>query len=359
MPKRIIGHLDMDAFFAAIEERNNPHFSGQPIVVGADPRSGQGRGVVSTANYRARRFGIHSAMPIRTAWHLAQGAVSRGEAPVIFLPGSFRAYSQVSQAIMAIIKKYAPHMQQCSVDEAYFDLSFTGSTTQAKQLCQGLKDEIKAQEKITASIGIGPNKLIAKIAAGFQKPDGLTAVAAGKAAIFLAPLPIQTIPGIGPKTAAVLHHKGIVSINDMRRLSRTQLDNLFGKWGLMLYEKIRGHDTSPLHDHEPAKSISEQTTFPVDTHSPRTIIEAIMTICQHLIDRLAYEGFSQFRTVTITIRFADFQTISHARTTPTPFTSRQTLIHEALRLLLPFLDRRKNAHGQKIRLVGVRLTKIK
>lgn len=159
---RIIAHLDMDAFFAAIEERDNPQFYGMPIAVGADPKSGQGRGVVATANYKAREYGIHSALPISKAWQYSEAARRRGKPPVIFLPANFERYTEASEHIMAIIRAHAPLVEQASVDEAYFDISFFGSYAKAEKICRAIKGEIKEKEKVTASVGIGPNKLIAK-----------------------------------------------------------------------------------------------------------------------------------------------------------------------------------------------------
>jgi len=197
---RIIGHLDMDAFFAAIEERDHPELKGRPLVVGADPAGDLGRGVVSTANYPARAYGIHSAMPISTAWRLAEAARRRGRPATVFVPGSHRKYGQVSARIMAILHQFAPVVEGAGIDEAYFDLSFTGSYDRAADLARQIKAAILAQERLTASIGIGPNKMVAKIASDFQKPDGLTVVTAAEAEDFLAPLAVRKIPGIGPKT---------------------------------------------------------------------------------------------------------------------------------------------------------------
>ncbi len=184
---RIIGHLDMDAFFAAIEERDHPELKGRPVVVGADPAGGQGRGVVSTANYPARVYGIHSAMPISTAWKLAEAARRRGRPATVFVRGSHRKYGEVSARIMAILHHYAPVVEEASIDEAYFDLSFTGSFEAAAALARQIKAAILGQERLTGSIGIGPNKMVAKIASDFQKPDGLTLVTAEEAEAFLAP----------------------------------------------------------------------------------------------------------------------------------------------------------------------------
>jgi nucleotidyltransferase/DNA polymerase involved in DNA repair len=197
---KIIAHLDMDAFFAAIEERDHPELAGVPLVVGAAPAAGKGRGVVSTANYAARKYGIHSAMPISQAWRRSEAAKSRGEPGVVFLTPNFPRYQEASRHIMELVRQYASLVEESSIDEAYLDLSFCTSFSQAAEICRRLKADIKAQVQLTASMGIGPNKLIAKIASDFQKPDGLTVVTEAAAEAFLEPLPVRQIPGIGPKT---------------------------------------------------------------------------------------------------------------------------------------------------------------
>lgn len=241
---RIVGHLDMDAFFAAIEERDTPRFRGLPVVVGADPRDGHGRGVVSTANYPARAYGIHSAIPISKAWRLSEAARHRGYPGAIFLPGNWQRYSAVSERIMALLRARVRVMQQRSIDEAYLDLSFTGSTAEARAFCRRLKTAIWDTERLTASVGIGPNKLVAKIASDFQKPNGLTLVEAHEAEAFLAPLPVRAVPGVGPKTEALLRARGVRFVRDARALPWKAWHALLGKGGLDLCEKIWGRDTS-------------------------------------------------------------------------------------------------------------------
>ncbi|MGZ8386324.1 MAG: Y-family DNA polymerase, partial [Nitrospira sp.] len=213
---RIIAHLDMDAFFAAIEERDTPAFQGVPLVVGADPLGGNGRGVASTSNYLARAYGIHSATPISTAWRLSEAARRAGKPPVTFVSVDMQKYVQVSEEVMRIVRRFIPKVEQASIDESYGDVSFTESYEAAEALCQRLKNAIHAEERLTASVGIGPNKLIAKIAAGWRKPDGLTVVHAEEVEAFLAPLSIRVIPGIGPKTEGILNAQHIKIVRDLR-----------------------------------------------------------------------------------------------------------------------------------------------
>jgi DNA polymerase IV (DinB-like DNA polymerase) len=355
---RIIGHLDMDAFFAAIEERSNPRFQGLPIVVGADPQGGTGRGVVSTANYAAREYGIRSAMPITQAWRLSQAAISRGRAPAVFVSGSFSSYSATSQRIMNIMRRHTPALQQRSIDEAYFDLTYTRSLSRAKEVCRAIKQAIRDTEQLTASVGIGPNKLIAKIASEYDKPDGLVAVSESDTEAFLEPLAVRAIPGIGPKAEAVLHQENIKTVLDLKRLSRQGLRDLFGKWGDDLYEKARGRDPSPLHEPRVAQSIGHNETFFRDTLSAGFLIPRLAAACEAVYARFRDERFASFRTVAVTVRFADFQTQTRSKTVPRPLAALPTLRRVATRLFLPFLDRRENPQRKLIRLLGVRLEKI-
>lgn len=356
---RIIGHLDMDAFFAAVEERDNPQWRGRPIVVGSDPKNGFGRGVVSTANYAARKYGIHSALPIRVAWQRAETARLRGEPATIFLPGSWRRYNTVSRRIMALLTAHFPYVQQRSVDEAYFDLSGAGSYTAATHACTEIKQKIVSDHGLTASVGIGPNKLIAKIASDHNKPDGLTVVPQNEVQQFLNPLPIRVIPGIGPKTEQLLQKKAIQTIEQALHLSPAELHAMLGKWGDEVFLKLRGYDDSPLHEPTIAKSLGEQTTLPVDTLSAQSLFNHLFTITQNLITYLHEDGFQSFRTIVLTVRFADFETLSRSRTLKKPTNSLDTLRHHAIQLFLPFLDHRANPHHKFIRLLGVRLEKLK
>jgi DNA polymerase IV (DinB-like DNA polymerase) len=355
---RIIGHLDMDAFFAAIEERDHPELKGQPVVVGADPAGGQGRGVVSTANYPARVYGIHSAMPISTAWKLAEAARRRGRPATVFVRGSHRKYGEVSGRIMAILHQYAPVVEEASIDEAYFDLSFTGSFEAAAALARQIKAAIVDQERLTGSIGIGPNKMVAKIASDFQKPDGLTLVTEEEAEAFLAPMAVRKIPGIGPKTEQTLARLGIKTVQDLKRFTPEELYERFGKWGPSLYERIRGRHDSPLVTEWEPKSVGEQETFAQDTRDLEFIFSRLWFLCREVCRRFTAGGFHTFRTVVVTVRFSDFETFTRSYTLPQPAESPRTLRFHAMKLLMPFLDRRENPRHKLLRLIGVRVEKL-
>ena len=206
---RIIAHLDMDAFFASVEERDSPRLAGRPVVVGSDPEDGRGRGVVSTANYAARAYGIRSALPISTAWRYSEAARAKGLPPAVFLEVNMEKYARESRRIMEIVRAHVRgDVEQASVDEAYIDLSFAGSYECAEEIARAIKDEIKMKERLTASIGIGPNKLIAKIASDRQKPDGLTVVREEDAEQFLGAAQSARDPGRRAKERSAIRKAG-------------------------------------------------------------------------------------------------------------------------------------------------------
>lgn len=348
----------MDAFFAAIEERDTPSLRGLPLVVGADPRGGKGRGVVSTANYPAREYGIHSGLPISNAWRLSETARKRGKIPVTFLPVHMARYVEVSTHVMDTLRRFIFLVEQVSIDEAYFDLSSCESYAFAEEIARNIKTSIREEEQLTASVGIGPNKLLAKIASGMHKPDGLTTVREEDVAAFLAPLPVRIIPGVGPKTESELAGMDVHTIKDIRRFSQEELRALFGKRGFDLYEKARGKDDSPIEETHKTRSIAEQETFEQDTRDSQFLVGRLRALCQDVIGRLIAEGFTHFRTVVLTVRFADFETKSRSHTFASPTHDPTALEGEATKLFMPFLDERDNPHGKLIRLLGVRVEKL-
>lgn len=356
--KRIIAHLDMDAFFASLEEADSPIFMGKPIVVGSDPKEGYGRGVVSTANYKAREYGIKSAVPISRAWQLSQQAKNQGKPEVVFLPVDFARYIEASKQIFEIIKKYAEVVEPASIDEYYFDLSFANNYKSAEKICDKIRKEIKGKLKVTCSVGLGPNKLISKIAAGVKKPNGMFVVKESQVNKFLEPLSIREIPGIGPKTEIIFNDKGIYLVKDLKLFSEQDLHDILGKWGIDLYYKARGQDNSPLVENREAKSIGEQATFQYDSLNAVYIGEVFENICQGVLKSFLNSGFKNFKTVAITVRFSDFETKTSAKTLKHPSNNGKDFKIEALKLLLPYLDKRKNPKKKLIRLIGVRIEKL-
>lgn len=355
---RIIAHLDMDAFFAAVEERDHPELKGLPVVVGADPAQGKGRGVVSTANYAARRYGIHSALPISTAWRFSEKAKQQGRPAAVFLGVNYRRYREVSERIMALVRGHAILVEEAGIDEVYFDLSFAASFDEAAAICRRLKKEIATQERLSASVGIGPNKLVAKIASDFRKPGGLTVVTPEEAESFLEPLPVRVIPGIGPKTEKRLAREGIRLVRDLKKFSPEELRLRFGKWGPELYDRVRGRHEAPLQEEYEPKSVGGQATFGEDTRDLNLIFDRLLEMCGHVLQRLRAEGFRSYRTVVITVRFHDFATHSRSHTLAAASGSPARLRFTAMKLLMPFLDRRENPRRKRLRLIGVRLEKL-
>ncbi len=350
---RIILHIDMDYFFAQVEERENPQFKGKPVVVGADPKKGKGRGVVSTANYLARKYGIHSGMPISKAYQLCPQA--------IFLPVNIKLYQKVSEKIMEIVKKYSSVFEQVSLDEAYLDLStyFVMANKvdknfywkKAEALAKKLKKEIWEKEKLTSTIGVGPNKLIAKIASEKAKPDGLLIITSNQVKNFLEPLDIKDLPGIGPKTAEKLRAIGINKIKELKKLSKAKLKDLFGIVGEKLYQRARGIDESPVTSEEIIKSIGKEHTFEKDTRDPEIIFPTFENIIKNVYQELVKNKFS-FKTITVICRYHGFETHTKSKTLKIPTQDFEILKKEAKKFLLKFLIEKP----KPIRLIGLRVS---
>ena len=229
---RIVAHVDMDAFYASVEERLNPALRGRPVVVGADPKGGAGRGVVTAASYAARKYGIRSALPISRAWRLAEAARRRGEPEAVFVRDNRQAYREASTRIMALIADGVDAFEGASLDEAYVDLSSLGGFDEAEAHARALKARVREREELTCSVGLGPNKLVAKIASDFQKPDGLTVVRPDDVLGFLGGLRVRVVPGIGPKTEAALGERGIAAVADLRAVKPARRAEWFGQLGL-------------------------------------------------------------------------------------------------------------------------------
>ncbi|MBI4128916.1 MAG: DNA polymerase IV [Parcubacteria group bacterium] len=342
--ERIIFHIDMDAFFASIEERENPHFRGKPIVVGADPNGGHGRGVVSTANYQARTYGIKSAMPISEAYRRCPHA--------IFLPVNGRLYSTVSQNIFQILRATTRVIEPVGIDEAYLDMSHCESFTKAEEEARNIKRAIVRRERITASIGIGPNKLVAKIASDHQKPDGLTVVLPSNTQQFLDPLPVGVLRGIGQKTSARLYSLGVRTVAMLREVPRDRLGMLFGKQGCDMYDRARGIDVRPVKEEDVMKSIGREHTFSEDIRDMETVFSTLEALADTVLRDLEKEKFLG-RTLAVIVRYAGFETHTRRTTLSKPFRTRQEISRIARQLILPFLIQ---PPLKKIRLVGIRIS---
>lgn len=337
---KIIFCIDLDAFFASVEQRENPELRGKAVVVG-DQKIG--RGVVSTASYEARKFGIKSGMPISEAYKLCPQA--------IFLPVRFSLYQKVSYNIMEILKKYGK-FEQVSIDEAFLDVSEKiKDFDEAKQLAILIKEEIYEKEGITCSIGIAPNKLIAKIASNFKKPDGLTVVKNEEIKSFLSPLSVRELPGIGPKTEKVLNEIGIKTIGDLAKADILLLIEKFGKIGMDFHRMAKGIDNEEVSEKHEIKSIGREHTFERDTNDLKLINRMLESLAKEVHDELRKENF-MFRTVTIKVRYEDFETHTHNKSLN--FTdSLEDMIFVGKKLLSPFLHSKK-----RIRLIGIRVSNL-
>ena len=361
---RIIVHVDMDAFYAAVEERLDPALRDLPVAVGADPKEGKGRGVVTTANYRARKFGIHSALPISRAWRFAEDARRRGEPATVFIQPNMPLYREVSGRIMQILQPRADAFEEASIDEAYLDVSSRDNFAAATEQMAQLKAEIREREGLGCSVGIGPNKLIAKIASGHQKPDGLTVIAPELVENFLNPLPVRVIPGIGPKSERFLHERHLRTVADLRQVPESTLVEWFGRWGQRLFEKARGIDDSEVSNEWTRKSLGEQETFEEDTRSQCIVTARLDLMAERIVTKLRGKEFTGFRTVTVTVRFGDFQTSNRSHSIKDGIRiddddhALRRLKEEALSLILPFFDARENPRGKAFRLIGLRVEKL-
>lgn len=355
---KIIAHIDMDAFFAAVEERERPWLKGLPIAIGSDPKGGEGRGVVSTANYMAREYGIRSALPISKAWKFSEKAKSEGKPGVAFLVPSMGQYSESSKVVFDIVANYSSKMQITSIDEAYFDLSHLKSFKKAEEVCEEIKQNVKKKTKLTCSVGIAPNKMIAKIASDFQKPNGLTVVKECDVTNFLAPLSVRKIPGVGPKTELELKRNGIEIVADALKFSWKELSDLLGSYGFDLYQKIRGVGDTELTKESIRKSIGHHQTFLDDVDDMEYIFNVLQKMSQKIFATMKVKKFKEFRTIVLTVRFSDFETKTRSLTVDDSVTSAQTLYILSMKLALPFFDTSENPGNKKIRMVGLRVEKL-
>lgn len=344
--QRIIFHVDMDAFYASVEQRDEPRYRGQPVVVGADPKGGSGRGVVAACSYEARQFGIHSAMPISQAYRACPQAV--------FLRPDFKKYAQVSRAIRKVFRRFTSLVEPISIDEAFLDLSQqAANASQALELGARLKREIFQLHRLTASIGIGPCKLVAKIASDWKKPNGLFLVRLDQVQQFLDPLPVSRIWGVGPKTQQRLEKMGVQTIEQLRGMEQQELQKCMGKFGRQLWHLARGIDERPVRSQprEP-KSVSQERTFAEDVGDSQVLEETLEKLCSQVANRLAEAGLMG-KTITIKLRYSDFTTITRQVSSRFPTCSVEEIQSTALALL-----RRFREPGRRIRLIGIGLSNL-
>jgi DNA polymerase-4 len=331
----------MDAFFASVAERDNPELKGKAVVIGMGAR-----GVVSAANYEARKFGIHSAMPVGRARRLAPHA--------IFLPVDMVRYQEVSEHVMEIFHSFTPWVEPISLDEAFLDV--TGSQKllgTGREIAVAIRKKVEEQEGITCSVGIAPSKFIAKLASNHCKPNGMLEITSDRILTFLHPLPIQAMWGVGPKTAEVLERLGLRTIEDIAKLPRTTLIRALGEAnGASLYELAWGRDYRDVTPEEPDRSISAAETFAQDLDNPEEILTEFLRLTERATARLRDRDLFA-KTISIKVRFADFSTINRSKTLPLPIDSTHD-VYEVVKGLYQAL----RIERARLRLVGVSLENL-
>ena len=338
MWQRKIIHLDMDAFFAAVEIRDNPSLKGKPVVVGGSPTS---RGVVSTASYEARKFGIRSAMSAAQAKRLCPDA--------IFLKPNFSKYQEVSNQIHHIFSKYTSLAEPMSLDEAYLDVTQNHLKIEDPVfLAKMIQQNIRGATQLTASAGVASNKMLAKIASDMQKPAGLTVVFPNQVKTFLAPLSVRRIPGVGPVTEKELNKRGIQTIADLEMKSKEELILLFGKWGMDLYLKARGIDESPVIVESERKQLGSEETFERDLVDMKKL-QAKLSDLSEEISYYLKQNHQMAKTVTLKVKYADFTTITRSHTLSVMFDDAKLIYQEVVKLL----HEKTEAGRRPIRLLGV------
>jgi DNA polymerase IV (DinB-like DNA polymerase) len=344
---RTIFHIDMDSFYASVEAREHPEHKGKPIIVGADPKGGSGRGVVAACSYEARKFGVHSAMPISTAYRLVPHAV--------YLRGNYHLYEEISEQIMELLRSYTKVVEPMSIDEAFMDVTEkVKEGANPVELAEEIQKRILTDVELTCSIGIAHNKSIAKIASDYRKPAGITHVHYETFQEFLDPLPVGSISGVGPKTRDILNSIGITSIRDLRDARKHVVIEAMGNYGLALMNIASGKDNrGVVQSWGPSSSTSHESTFPKDTMDYNLIEEKIENMAKRLCEELE-EKNKFYRTVTLKIRFEDFSTFTRAKSLANLSQSHRKALKIANELLKEF----RTSH-QKIRLVGLKLSGLR
>ncbi len=334
---RRILHCDMDCFYAAVHQRDDPRLRGKPVVIGGSPDS---RGVVAAASYEVRAFGVRSAMPCSRAKRLCPDA--------LFIPPDFPRYRAESAEVFAIFRQFTPLVQVVSIDEAYLDVTDAlepwGSATAA---AVEIRRRVLAERGLTVSVGVGPSRLVAKIASDADKPDGLTVVKPGRVRAFLDPLPVRALPGVGPATERRLHEAGWKTVAQLRRLAAGDLERRFGRYGRRLELFARGIDERPVRTHRERKSLSSERTFERDLDDLARVHAEIDRLAESVARGLEKRDISA-RTVTLKVRYEDFTTVTRSQTLPAP-----TADADILRRVARSLAARTEAGRRAVRLLGV------
>ena len=337
---RKIIHIDMDAFYASVEQRDDPGLRGRPVVVGGDPR---GRGVVAAASYEARAFGVRSAMPMRTALRLCPEAV-----PV---SPDFHRYREVSRQIRGIFHEHTDLVEPVALDEAYLDVTRNKRGIPfGHRAARTIKAEIRAALDLTASAGVAPCKFVAKIASDLDKPDGLVTVMPHQVREFLRPLPVGRIPGVGEVTRELLKTMGFATIGELAEVDPSLLEARLGKRGRYLHQRALGIDDEPVTTEREPKQLSSESTFAADLSDPKEMHAALRNLAEEVAGRLRRRGLAG-RTVTLKVRYPDFETVTRARTGDLPLDQAEPMLGIAVDLL-----GRTDALRRGVRLLGVGLS---
>ncbi len=338
--QRYIMHVDMDAFFASVEQLDHPEYRGKPVIVGGL----SGRGVVSTCSYEARKFGVHSAMPMVTAHRLCPQA--------IYVQGRYGRYTEVSQQIRAIFREFSPLVEPLSIDEAFLDVTgmekLVGDVT---KLPAKIKAAIKERTGLTASVGLAPNKFLAKLASDLQKPDGLVIITADRAAEFIAPLPVGKVFGLGSRSTEALAHIGVMTIGDLAHCNPASLKPILGKQAEEIRNRALGLDDRPVIPDEERKSLGREVTLEQDVVGREECLAILWDICQQVGWRLRSSGLWGY-TVTLKIKTAKFQLLTRSRTLEEP-----VQLDEDLREQIILLSRQWSFR-EPVRLLGVMVSHL-
>ena len=339
--ERFIVHADMDAFFASVEQRDDPGIRLKPVIVGSDPKRGKGRGVVSACSYEARKLGVHSAMPISEAYRLCPDGV--------FLPVDIDKYSRVSGEIYEALYSFTPDIEPVGIDEAFLDITgshhlFGGPI----ETCRLIKAKIRSDTGLTASIGLAPNKAVAKIASDLKKPDGLVEVTADGILGFLHPLPVGKLWGLGKKSSKALNNIGIFTVGDLAKTASRKIKEVLGNNGDAFLSIANGIDDDPVESDRETKSVSNELTFDVDTGRKDKIASALMYLSEKVSSRLREEQI-KCRTVTLKIRLGDFTTRTRSFTLWRATNLTDELYNKVFELYNEF-----DCGDKKVRLVGVK-----
>jgi len=343
---RLILHCDLDCFFAAVEIRDNPQYRRKPVIIGADPKEGKGRGVISTCSYEARKFGLHSGMPISHAYLRCPHG--------IYLRPNFKKYSKASKEVMEILSRYSKDFQQIGNDEAYVDLTETClNYEEAKENAIKIQKEISENVGLTISIGIASTKSLAKIASDCNKPNGITLFKPENFKTLLKDMDITRVPGIGKKTKVYYYKKGIKKIGDILNTPVSKMVNLFGEHGKWIWKVVNGFDNRKVKEYqEERKSISAERTFFEDTNNFNSIFSKLGDINEK-IHRSVIKHHITYKTISLKLRFEGYQTYTRSKTLPFHIQNKDRVLEVILELYREFSNNKK-----KVRLVGIRLSNL-